>query len=663
MEGSGESSRPHEHQPRALGSRYELEERLGVGAMGEVWRALDRQTGQHLAAKVLRAEYARDAGIVTRFIQERSILLDLTHPNIVRVRDLVVEGERLAIVMDLVEGGDLRRHLREHGPVAPAYAVPLACVVLDALASAHSSGCLHRDVKPDNVLLARGDVSRPQDARLSDFSIARLAQESTVQSTALLGTPGYMPPELFRDGQFSGASDVYATGVLLYELLGGRTPFAGTGTAHTIGHRHVTSAPPPLPVSAPLWEVIERMLAKDPRARLGAEATAAVLRALSSDSLSSQPLPPQPMPDTWENVDHTVVRGAARGRHLGVDTEGLAGPDAVAASPPPSSPPLAPPAAPEQTAQPEHREHPARPAWVPWAAGAAAALLVAVAGIAYATRDGGPAAAEPGPGSRPGVGAPVASAQLTDPSLPIGATIARAARYDPATDKLELSITYAAGSTPVAGPFLEVFPPGSADGACPLPVWDGPQQRVNNAAATGVRTDCDGYVVDVEALPAQGRTQVSAVLSGVGLDLESDPEALQTWLANASTATSEALTGPSVHDDEFPVQRLRSIWMRASRFSVRVPQEIGIEIGPVFANDEEGPAFFDSTDVSGSPSGFLQQVAGGYSGVRVTGCSAVRVNAQQRVSPLRPADDCLLTAEVGKVLTASDTVTITGAGS
>jgi serine/threonine protein kinase len=329
--------------PNALGSRYELEQKLGVGAMGEVWRALDRRSGQRVAAKVLRAEFARDTDIVTRFIQERSILMGLTHPNIVRVRDLVVEGERLAIVMDLIEGGDLRHHLREHGPIAADHAVPLACVVLDALDSAHQSGCLHRDVKPDNVLLVDGDVARPQNLRLSDFSIARLAHDSTVQSTGLLGTPNYMPPELFRVGQFSAASDVYATGILLYEMLGGRTPFAGSGTAHTMGNRHVSSLPPRLPVSEPLWAAIEQMLAKDPRDRLRAAATASLLRGLPSDALGADVLPLQPVPEVWEDVAQTVVRRPASAGPSGLGseaTEARRAPAPVPARRPPGAGPI-----------------------------------------------------------------------------------------------------------------------------------------------------------------------------------------------------------------------------------------------------------------------------------------------------------------------------------
>ena len=238
---------------RALGSKYELLSPLGSGAMGEVWRARDRATGEPVAAKVLRSELSHDQEVISRFVRERTILTSLAHPGIVRVRDLVVEGDELAIVMDLVEGSDLRQALRESGTLPPATAAGLVARVLDALAVAHAQGALHRDVKPDNVLLTQQWRTLEEgEIRLSDFSIARLAQESTVQATGLLGTPEYMPPELFAHGTTSAASDTYAAGVVLYELLAGRTPFAGPGTAFTIGNRAVTMQPPALPVAPEL---------------------------------------------------------------------------------------------------------------------------------------------------------------------------------------------------------------------------------------------------------------------------------------------------------------------------------------------------------------------------------------------------------------------------
>lgn len=681
--------------PNALGSRYELEQKLGVGAMGEVWRALDRRSGQRVAAKVLRAEFARDTDIVTRFIQERSILMGLTHPNIVRVRDLVVEGERLAIVMDLVEGGDLRHHLREHGPIAADHAVPLACVVLDALDSAHQSGCLHRDVKPDNVLLVDGDVARPQNLRLSDFSIARLAHDSTVQSTGLLGTPNYMPPELFRVGQFSAASDVYATGILLYEMLGGRTPFAGSGTALTMGNRHVSSLPPRLPVSDPLWAAIEQMLAKDPRDRLRAGATASLLRSLPSDVLGADALALQPVPEVWEDVAQTVVRRPASagssgfGRHAaettGAGEPGEPGPSgpisdatearrASAAQPtwpqgaPGTEPGTGSGAPPERPTTPPARRRaaaPTRSRWIPAAAAAAAVVLLGVGGIAWATARGGDSPGEePTADPAPPGGGPAATAQRTDTTLPLGLTVSRSASYDPTSGSIDLTIAYSASTAPLTGPFLEVFPPAADGSGCPLAAWDGRQQQRTSTTSSGVRSECAAYVVEVPPLPAQGREEVSVVVSGVGLDTAQDPAALQDWLEDVSAATTLALAGESVRDDQFPAQRVTGVWLEASPFSVRLREEIRVEVGPQFVTGERGPAFFDSFTTSGAPSGFLWQIAGGYDGVRLSACPAVKVTAQNQVSGLVGGGrSCAIEVEIGKLLVAEDSVRVTGAGS
>src|SRR5690606_22419470 len=135
----------------ALGASYRLQERIGSGAVGEVWRATDLRTGETVAAKLLRPEHAHDSAVVERFVRERSLLTRLRHPNIVSVRDLVVEGDRLAIVMDHLDGGSPRDLLAAERTLPPSLAVFIAAAVLDGLAAAHAQQVLHRDVKPDNV--------------------------------------------------------------------------------------------------------------------------------------------------------------------------------------------------------------------------------------------------------------------------------------------------------------------------------------------------------------------------------------------------------------------------------------------------------------------------------------------------------------------------------
>ena len=162
----------HVQSGDALGASYRLEEPIGSGAVGEVWRVSSASGGPDLAAKLLRPEHAQDPTLVERFVRERSVLLALRHPNIVAVRDLVVEGDRLAIVMDFVPGGSVRDLLESRLTLPAGEALALCAEVLDALASAHAGSTTHRDIKPDNVLLAEpwrpGPPGRGEGLRLRD---------------------------------------------------------------------------------------------------------------------------------------------------------------------------------------------------------------------------------------------------------------------------------------------------------------------------------------------------------------------------------------------------------------------------------------------------------------------------------------------------------------
>ncbi|MFF3732609.1 serine/threonine-protein kinase [Streptomyces sp. NPDC002476] len=277
---------------RPVGSKYLLEEPLGRGATGTVWRARQRETagaeaavagepGETVAIKVLKEELANDADVVMRFLRERSVLLRLTHENIVRTRDLVVEGDLLALVMDLIDGPDLHRYLRDNGPLTPVAAALLTAQIADALAASHADGVVHRDLKPANVLLDERDgAMRPM---LTDFGIARLADSPGLTRThEFVGTPAYVAPESAEGRPQTSAVDIYGAGILLYELVTGRPPFAG-GTALEVLHRHLSEEPRrPTTVPEPLWTVIERCLSKDPDRRPSAENLARALRTVAA---------------------------------------------------------------------------------------------------------------------------------------------------------------------------------------------------------------------------------------------------------------------------------------------------------------------------------------------------------------------------------------------
>jgi serine/threonine protein kinase, bacterial len=289
--GRNDSKQQGVHDVRPVGSKYFLEEPLGRGATGTVWRARQRETagaeaavpgqpGETVAIKVLKEELASDPDIVMRFLRERSVLLRLTHPNIVRVRDLVVEGDLLALVMDLVEGPDLHRYLRENGPFSPVGAALITAQIADALAASHADGVVHRDLKPANVLLRQyGGQMHPL---LTDFGIARLADSPGLTRTQeFVGTPAYVAPESAEGRPQTSAVDIYGAGILLYELVTGRPPFSG-GSALEVLHQHLSAEPRrPSTVPDPLWTVIERCLSKNPDRRPSAENLARGLRVVA----------------------------------------------------------------------------------------------------------------------------------------------------------------------------------------------------------------------------------------------------------------------------------------------------------------------------------------------------------------------------------------------
>ncbi|WP_338897977.1 protein kinase [Streptomyces sp. TG1A-60] len=276
---------------RPVGSKYLLEEPIGRGATGTVWRARQRETagaeaavpghpGETVAIKVLKEELANDADIVMRFLRERSVLLRLTHPNVVRVRDLVVEGDLLALVMDLVEGPDLHRYLRENGPFTPVAASLLTAQIADALAASHADGVVHRDLKPANVLLKQDDGR--MHPMLTDFGIARLADSPGLTRTSeFVGTPAYVAPESAEGQPQTSAVDIYGAGILMYELVTGRPPFAGQSALEVL-HQHLSAEPRrPSTVPDPLWTVIDRCLRKNPSERPSAVNLARALRVVA----------------------------------------------------------------------------------------------------------------------------------------------------------------------------------------------------------------------------------------------------------------------------------------------------------------------------------------------------------------------------------------------
>ena len=272
---------------RALGSRYRLTELLGAGAAGEVYAGADTDE-RPFAFKLLREELTADPNAVNRFLQERSILVGLRHPNLVAVHDLVAEGNTVAIVMDLVHGGDLRAQLELVGTLLPAEVARIGAAVARALVVVHAAGVVHRDVKPENILM--DDATAARTPRLTDFGIASLTGTG---EGVVAGTPRYLAPELLGGEVVTPKADLYSLGVVLYELCCGTTPFTGASTAEIVKQQVERVPGRPEGVPDPLWELISWLLRKSPRARpQSAQRVAAMLDAMTA-GLADQPVAPR----------------------------------------------------------------------------------------------------------------------------------------------------------------------------------------------------------------------------------------------------------------------------------------------------------------------------------------------------------------------------------
>ncbi|MFC8242246.1 serine/threonine-protein kinase [Streptomyces chartreusis] len=267
---------------RKIGSRYTANQILGRGSAGTVW--LGEGPEGPVAIKLLREDLASDEELVGRFVQERTALLGLEHPNVVSVRDLVVDGNDLALVMDLVRGTDLRTRLDRDRRLAPEAAVAIVADIADGLAAAHAAGVVHRDVKPENVLLDMQGPLGPggsHPALLTDFGVAKLIDSPRrTRATKIIGTPDYLAPEIVEGLPPRAAVDIYALATVLYELLAGFTPFGG-GHPGAVLRRHVTETVAPLPgIPDELWQLIVQCLAKAPASRLRASELGTRLREL-----------------------------------------------------------------------------------------------------------------------------------------------------------------------------------------------------------------------------------------------------------------------------------------------------------------------------------------------------------------------------------------------
>jgi len=247
---------------RLISGRYRLQEPIGRGAMGVVWRGRDELLDREVAVKEVRAAADND-GIYQRTLREAKAAARLNHPGVVTVFDVVEEDGSPWIVMELVHARSLDRLLAEDGPLRPLQAARVGEQLLAALECAHAAGVLHRDVKPGNVLVADDDT-----VKLTDFGIATFPGDPALTQVGMVyGTPGYTPPERVRGESATPASDLWSLGATLYTAVEGRGPFSRPGGSAAIFAAVAHELPPRAPSAGPLGPVIDALLRADPAQR------------------------------------------------------------------------------------------------------------------------------------------------------------------------------------------------------------------------------------------------------------------------------------------------------------------------------------------------------------------------------------------------------------
>ncbi len=312
---------------QVLDGRYRVDARIAVGGMATVYRAMDTRLDRILALKVMHPSLAADASFVERFIREAKSVARLAHPNVVQVFDQGAEGAYVYLAMEYIAGCTLRDVLRERGALQPRAALDILEPVLAALGAAHRAGFVHRDMKPENVLI--GDDGR---VKVADFGLVRAVDSVTNTTGTVLGTVSYLAPEQIDAGVADPRVDVYACGILLYEMLTGEKPHDGDSPAIVLyKHLHDDVPPPSSAVAGMAYELDELVAtatARNPEAR-PYDAVALLARTREArgrlDDAQLDAVPPQALGSEHDPHDNTndrtsvIPRAPALPRPLPVD--------------------------------------------------------------------------------------------------------------------------------------------------------------------------------------------------------------------------------------------------------------------------------------------------------------------------------------------------------
>lgn len=225
---------------KIFGGRYEVLEQIGAGGMAIVYKAKDALLNRVVTIKVLREQFIADDDFIRRFRREAQSAASLSHPNIVSIYDVGKDGDTEYIVMEFVEGRNLKEIIREFAPLSTDQAINLARQITSAIQNAHEHHIIHRDIKPHNILVTSDGI-----AKVTDFGIARAVSSATVTHTGdIIGSVHYLSPEQAKGLQSNEQSDIYSLGIVLYELLTGRVPYDGE-TPIAIALKHLQEQPIP----------------------------------------------------------------------------------------------------------------------------------------------------------------------------------------------------------------------------------------------------------------------------------------------------------------------------------------------------------------------------------------------------------------------------------
>ncbi|MDU0967960.1 MAG: serine/threonine-protein kinase [Actinomycetaceae bacterium] len=660
-------------QGTEFGSDYIVFDRIGSGASGIVYRATQKSTGVPVAVKFLRDEYGEDPEIIQRFVTERSSLIGLADPHIIETRDLVLDAGRMGIVMEYAAGPTLRQVIHTEGTLRPADALVIAHEILGALSAAHRHGVVHRDIKPDNIILRTPESATDPGVKVADFGIAKILGNRS-RTTHMVGTPEYMAPELIQSASAEPGVDVYALGICLYEMLAGRTPFAHEdANPFSIAHHHVSSVVPPIDgLDAGLAAVLATLLEKDPARRPSADKAIGLVDAAAPTVADAPALPRVTQTPSFHQA--TVLRAPRQAEEAPAVAPAPESPAAVAACaeqlptlPAPSTATVLKPQARSRIAVEAGAETPAKPRprlvdlasrvrdFVTASRPRVVACLVCVALACCGLGGWGWHSA------RAHRGIASTSVTIEDETLPSGLVISRRLSWDRDAQTLTYRLTYKTTKATISGQIFEAIP--SPTGGCASVRWKGAPAKKHSPALTSIKARC-GWSIQLPPITRSSPVTARATITTAGW-VPSARTDLSAWLHKQHLSTLHDLDDTHTTSTAYPLQRLRGMTLSMPGSidqGALIPVSIigkwpsgDNTLTPVYTSPATGPATSILSDITG---GHLNQFR---FDDRCSGAVAVTPDGHD-LSALHPAT-CSVGAVIGNYDVKQVPLTIVGLGS